>query len=310
MADTALRAVRRPCWWLIQAQKTWWGLALCLPLQMSKLRMSLWHDRGPCNKTESSAVNDVDLKMGRDQTEECESREVTQRYNCFLVQLSLDASNQRGGLQRPNGCVCFSLESTVNAVLLKLSCYIVDMSRPSGDRLVEPSFLTILLDFMASTNYLKANVAEKWTFEHRLISLLRNPAHWQSCDTNGTPPVMLVPQQDTPCKLKVSTWQTKCSKSRSVTWSAGTYDLICSQPRQHKVQELPSEPGVRCIYHTKRKSHWEKQRNRYPPKHVWSASGCLRGPVQTLMKTHVCDPECVPAQTMHRECVWTAPDHQ
>lgn len=29
-ADTTLKAVRRPCWWLIQAQKTWWGLALCV----------------------------------------------------------------------------------------------------------------------------------------------------------------------------------------------------------------------------------------------------------------------------------------
>lgn len=43
-----------------------------------KLRTPLWHDTGPCNKAESSAVNDVDVKMGRGQAEECESREVTQ----------------------------------------------------------------------------------------------------------------------------------------------------------------------------------------------------------------------------------------
>lgn len=30
MADTTLKAAMRPCWWLIQAQKTWWGLALCV----------------------------------------------------------------------------------------------------------------------------------------------------------------------------------------------------------------------------------------------------------------------------------------
>lgn len=30
MADTTLKTVRRPCRWLIQARKTWWGLAFCV----------------------------------------------------------------------------------------------------------------------------------------------------------------------------------------------------------------------------------------------------------------------------------------
>lgn len=69
---------------------------MCLPLQTSlpKLRMPLWHDTGPRNKAESSAVNDVDVKTSRGQTEECESRGVTQHYNC----LSSCSSVQMPGL--------------------------------------------------------------------------------------------------------------------------------------------------------------------------------------------------------------------
>lgn len=74
-----------------------------------KLRMPRWHDSGPCNKADSSAVNDVDLKTSRGQTEECESREVTQHYNCFFVQFSSHASNRSGGLECPNHSACFNL---------------------------------------------------------------------------------------------------------------------------------------------------------------------------------------------------------
>lgn len=54
-----------------------------------KLRTTPWHDTGPCKKAESSAVNNVDVKTSRGQTEECESREVTQHYNCLSSRCSI-----------------------------------------------------------------------------------------------------------------------------------------------------------------------------------------------------------------------------
>lgn len=87
---------------------------LCLPLQTPLL--TLQHATGPCNKVESSAVNDGDVKTSRGQTKEYESREVTQHCQQFIFkQLSLDASAVSGDLQ-------ISVKCKVPIILLALPC--------------------------------------------------------------------------------------------------------------------------------------------------------------------------------------------
>lgn len=56
--------------------------SLCLPPQTSLLNSGCIPGvtLGRCNKAESSAVNDVDVKTSRGQ-----AREVTQHYNCLSL---------------------------------------------------------------------------------------------------------------------------------------------------------------------------------------------------------------------------------
>lgn len=68
IADTTLRARRRPCRWLIQAQTSRWG-SRSLRFTPADVSPAFSMTLRPCNKAESSAVNDAEVEMGSVQSE-------------------------------------------------------------------------------------------------------------------------------------------------------------------------------------------------------------------------------------------------